>query len=439
MNAVTALPPSPLGGDASAPTMNDEPTSTTAIAAGQRRLKQALRRAEMRRVASALALIAPLALFLLVVFAVPIAALLQRAVSSPEIPNALPLTVALLAKWDRKALPPDAAYSALAADLATARQGNGAGELARRLNNEISGYRSLITKTARAMPVDGDAAHAKEALVAIDPRWGELPYWQAIAKNGSRTTPFFLLASLDLQQDNFGSVHKAPPEGAIYLDIFGRTLWIGALTTGLALLIAFPLAYWASTLPARQANLVMICVLIPFWTSVLVRIAAWVVLLQQSGLVNTGLMALGITNTPLALLFNRTGVTISMVHILLPFMILPLYSVMKSVPSTFQRAAVSLGSTPIAAFWRVYVPQTYAGIAAGVLLVFITAIGYYITPALLGGPGDQMVSYYVAYFTNQAVNWGMACALGALLLVATLVLYAIYQRIVQTNANANIR
>lgn len=438
MNAVTALPPSP-GGAASAPTMNDEPTPTTATAASQRRLKQELRRAEMRKRASALALIAPLALFLLVVFAVPIAALLQRAVSSPEIPNALPQTVAVLAKWDRQALPPDAAYSALASDLATARQGNSAGELARRLNNEISGYRSLVTKTARAMPVDGDAAHVKEALIAIDPRWGELPYWQAIAKNASRTTPFFLLASLDLQQDNFGNIHKAPPEGAIYLDIFGRTLWIGALTTGLALLIAFPLAYWASTLPARQANLVMICVLIPFWTSVLVRIAAWVVLLQQSGLVNTGLMALGVTNTPLALLFNRTGVTISMVHILLPFMILPLYSVMKAIPPTYQRAAISLGSHPFAAFWRVYVPQTYAGIAAGVLLVFITAIGYYITPALLGGPGDQMVSYYVAYFTNQAVNWGMACALGALLLVATLVLYAVYQRISKTNANANVR
>ena len=431
MRADTALPPPPLGG--AAPAMA-EPSPPPA--AGQRRLKQELRRAELRKKASALALIAPLALFLLVVFAVPIAALLQRAVASPEIPNALPQTVAALSTWDRKALPPDAAYQALATDLAATRSGNSAGELARRLNNEISGYRSLVTKTARAMPLQGDA---RQALLAIDPRWGELPYWQAIAKNGSRTTPFFLLASLDLQQDNFGNVHAAPPEGAIYRDIFVRTLWIGALTTGLALLIAFPLAYWASTLPARQANLVMICVLIPFWTSVLVRIAAWVVLLQQSGLVNTGLMAMGITSGPIALLFNRTGVTISMVHILLPFMILPLYSVMKAIPPTYQRAAVSLGSHPFAAFWRVYVPQTYAGIAAGVLLVFITAIGYYITPALLGGPGDQMVSYYVAYFTNQAVNWGMACALGALLLVATLVLYAVYQRIVQTNANANIR
>ena len=437
MNDAAALPPPlPPGGGAPAGSSAPACDALPAAAAGQRRLKQELHRAELRRKASALALIAPLALFLLVVFAIPIGALLQRAVSSPEIPDALPQAVAVLEHWDRRSLPPDAAFTALAADLAAARQGNGVGELARRLNNEISGYRSLITKTARALPAEGEA---RAALIAIDPRWGELPYWQAIAKNGSRTTPFFLLASLDLKQDNLGHIQKAPDEGAIYLDIFGRTLWIGALTTGLALMIAFPLAYWASTLPARQANLVMICVLIPFWTSVLVRIAAWVVLLQQSGLVNGGLLALGVIQEPLALLFNRTGVTIAMVHILLPFMILPLYSVMKAIPPTYQRAAISLGSHPFAAFWRVYVPQTYAGIAAGVLLVFITAIGYYITPALLGGPGDQMVSYYVAYFTNQAVNWGMACALGALLLAATLILYAVYQRIVQTNAAANIR
>ncbi len=432
MNTDTALPhPSSGGAAPGASTMDSPPTADF-----QRRLKKELKRAELRKKGSALALIAPLAVFLLIVFAVPIVALLQRAVANPEVPQALPRTVAALAGWDRLALPPDAAYNALAADLAAARQGDGVGELGRRLNTEISGYRSLITKTGRAMPLEGDA---RQALLTIDARWGELPYWQAIAKNSGTITPFYLLASLDLKQDDLGAIKQADPEAAIYLDIFVRTLWIGVVATGLALLIAFPLAYWTSTLPARQANLVMICVLIPFWTSVLVRIAAWIVLLQQSGLVNTGLMDLGIIKEPLALLFNRTGVIISMVHILLPFMILPLYSVMKAIPPTYQRAAISLGSHPFAAFWRVYVPQTYAGIAAGVLLVFITAIGYYITPALLGGPGDQMVSYYVAYFTNQAVNWGMACALGALLLVATLVLYAIYQRIAKTNANANTR
>jgi putative spermidine/putrescine transport system permease protein len=176
-------------------------------------------------------------------------------------------------------------------------------------------------------------------------------------------------------------------------------------------------------------------VLVPFWTSILVRVAAWIVLLQSAGLVNRALAALGLIEQPLALLFNRTGVIIAMVHILLPFMILPLYSVMKGVPPTYLRAAVSLGSSPLAAFFRVYVPQTLPGIGAGGLLVFILAIGYYVTPALLGGADDQMLSYYVAQYTNVNVNWGMAAALGALLLAATLVLYAVYRRVVKSELN----
>ena len=401
-----------------------------------RSLQRALRRAEWQRKLQALALVAPLALFLLAVFVVPIGTLLQRAVASPEVHDALPATVKLLADWDRKSLPGEPVFAALASDLAAGRAGDGVGNLARRLNNEISGYRSLITKTARALPLQGPA---QPALIALDERWGDLTYWRAIAKNGSPNTPFFLLSALDLKQDDFGQVMQAEPDASIYLDIFGRTLWVSAVCSLLTLLIAFPLAYWTSTLSARGANLVMICVLIPFWTSVLVRIAAWIVLLQQNGVVNSALQAGGLIDAPLALLFNRTGVYISMVHIMLPFMILPLYSVMKAVPATYQRAAISLGSHPFAAFWRVYVPQTYAGVAAGVLLVFITTIGYYITPALLGGPGDQMVSYYIAYYTNTTVNWGMACALGALLLAATLVLYAVYQRIAKPGAVAAVR
>jgi putative spermidine/putrescine transport system permease protein len=124
-----------------------------------------------------------------------------------------------------------------------------------------------------------------------------------------------------------------------------------------------------------------------------------------------------------------------MTHILLPFMILPLFSVMKSVPGTYVRAAVSLGSTPLAAFFRVYVPQTYPGIAAATLLVFIASIGYYVTPALLGGADDQMLSYYIAQYTNVNINWGMACALGALLLAATLVLYAVYRRVAKSEVS----
>jgi len=400
------------------------------------RLKRELKAAEAKKRAMALLLIAPLAIFLLLIFVVPIGALLTRAVQNPEVAAALPHTLKTLGGWDRKTPPADAAYAALATDLTAISDGDAMGALARRLNTEIPGFRSLVAKTARAMPLADDNGHpltlapaqVHAKFVELDPRWDDIAYWQAIAKNGSAYSPFYLLASLDHKQDAFGHVIPTDPEQQIYLSVFSRTFVIGAAVTIFALLLGYPLAYWISTLSERRANLVMILVLIPFWTSILVRVAAWIVILQSEGLVNKALMASGLIHDPLALLFNRVGVYISMTHILLPFMILPLYSVMKSIPPTYQRAAVSLGSHPFAAFWRVYVPQTYPGIGAGALLVFILAIGYYITPALLGGPNDQMVSYYVAYFTNVTINWGMACALGALLLAATLALYVVYGR-----------
>jgi len=412
-------------------TMTIAPSSSTLSTAA---LKRELRLAGARKRAMALLLIAPLAIFVLLIFVVPIGALLTRAVQNPEIATALPNTVAALSGWDRHAPPPDAAYAALAADMTKLAGSDGMGTLASRLNLEIPGFRSFVAKTARAMPLKGSSdqpltpAQTREKLIEFDARWGDATYWQAIAKNGSQISPFYLLAALDHKQDGFSHIVHADPEQSIYLTIFGRTFLIGMAVTLFALLLGYPLAYWVSRLSERRANLVMILVLIPFWTSVLVRVAAWIVLLQNDGLVNKALIGSGLIAQPLALLFNRVGVYISMTHILLPFMILPLYSVMKSIPPTYQRAAVSLGSHPFAAFWRVYVPQTYPGVAAGALLAFILAIGYYITPALLGGPDDQMVSYYVAYYTNDTINWGMACALGGLLLAATLVLYAVYSR-----------
>jgi putative spermidine/putrescine transport system permease protein len=417
-------------------TLSIAPSSPAQSAAA---LKRELKAAEARRRVMALLLITPLAVFLLFIFIVPIGTLLTRAVRNPEVATALPKTVEALSRWDRKAPPDSMAYVALAADMTKLAQTDSMGVVARRLNLEISGYRSLIAKTARAMPLDNNKepaltpAQTRDKLVELDARWGELEYWQAIAKNGSMISPFYVLAALDHRQNGFSHIVHADPNQSIYLTIFARTFLIGSAVTLFTLLLGYPLAYWISKLSDRRANLVMIMVLIPFWTSVLVRVAAWIVLLQQEGLINTALMGSGLISHPLVLLFNRVGVYISMTHILLPFMILPLYSVMKSIPSTYQRAAISLGSHPFAAFWRVYVPQTYPGIAAGALLVFILAIGYYITPALLGGPDDQMVSYYVAYYTNVTISWGMACALGGLLLAATLVLYAIYGRFTRSN------
>jgi putative spermidine/putrescine transport system permease protein len=397
-------------------------------------LKRELHRAQLRKRMMAIALIAPLMIFLLVVFVTPIAILLKRAIENPEIAGTLPKTVTALAGWDRTGTPPDAAYGALAADLDVAREQTTAGSVARRINTELPGARSVVMKTSRAMPLQGAdgkplaAQEARQALIAIDEQWGQPDIWQVIAKNGSRYSPYYLLASLDLRQDRMGKITRIDENESAYRKIFTRTFVISLGVTVFCLLLGYPLAYWLSTMPERRANLVMILVLIPFWTSILVRVAAWMVLLQSEGLINKALMALHLTQGPLELLFNRTGVYISMTHILLPFMILPLYSVMKSIPPSYMRAAISLGSHPFAAFWRVYVPQTYPGVGAGALLVFILALGYYITPALLGGTNEQMVSYYVAYFINVTINWGMASALGALLFAATLVLYTVYRR-----------
>jgi putative spermidine/putrescine transport system permease protein len=290
----------------------------------------------------------------------------------------------------------------------------------------MSTYRAAVGDW-KDTPATSDA-QVRERMLALDARWAELPYWQAIAKNASRWTPDYLLTSLDLRRGIDGGVEQVAPDQRVFTRILLRTFEISAVVTLACLLLGYPLAYWLSTLPARKANVLMILVLVPFWTSILVRVAAWIVLLQREGLVNKTLLSLSVVSEPLALLFNRTGVVIAMTHILLPFMILPLYSVMKSVPPTYLRAAVSLGSPPLAAFFRVYVPQTWPGIGAGGLLVFILSIGYYVTPALLGGPNDQMLSYYIAQYTNVDVNWGMACALGSVLLAATLVLYAVYRR-----------
>jgi len=404
-------------------------------------IKLAMRRAERKRKWRAFLLVAPLAVFLLIIFVIPIGALLERAVDNPEVIDNLPHTLVALKSWDGKTTPDPAAFAALDSDLKKVSGTSSAGTLARRLNYEIPGYRSLLFKTMRHLarpapndqadgnpPASGEAA-IKDRFMQIDKRWAEPRFWHAIVKNDSAYSSYYLLASMDLKRNMNGDIVHVPAGASAFRDIYGRTFVISIVVTLLTLILAYPLAYWISRLPKRRANLVMICILIPFWTSILVRIAAWIVLLQRQGLINKALMDLGVTGSPLALLFNRTGVYIAMTHILLPFMLLPIYSVMQSVPNTYQRAAISLGSHPFSAFWRVYVPQTFPGIGAGTLLVFIIAVGYYITPALLGGASDQMISYYVAYFTNQTINWGMASALGFILLLGTLLLYSLYRRL----------
>ncbi len=408
-------------------------TDTLPQPADTESLKAKLHRAERINRLKSLGLILPLIIFLIVVFLVPLVVMLKKSVDNPEVSALLPTTVTAMAQWDGKNLPPEEVYKALAADIEAANNNDSLGNLGKRLNSEISGYRSLLNNTADALPVDPTPTSYQQAFTELDARWGDAKYWQAIYRNSSPYTANYLLSSLDLKKDEAGNIVKVSDDQAIYQNVFARTFWMSLVITAVCLLLAYPLAYLLATLPERAANLLMICVLLPFWTSVLVRVAAWIVLLQNNGLVNSFLEHIGLIDSPLQLVFNRFGVYVAMVHIMLPFMILPLYSVMKNIPASYQRAAISLGCPPMISFWLVYLPQTYAGIGAGCLLVFILSIGYYITPALLGSPNDQMVSYFVAFYTNGTINWGMATSLGGLLLLATLVLYVVYSWLVGAN------
>ena len=216
------------------------------------------------------------------------------------------------------------------------------------------------------------------------------------------------------------------------MKLFLRTLQISFLVTLFCLTLGYPIAYLLATLPVRTSNLLLILVLLPFWTSILVRTTAWIAMLQGQGVVNDLLVFFGITDdgNRYSLIYNKLGTLIAMTHILLPFMVLPLYSVMKGIPPSYVRAAKSLGATNWTAFWRVYAPQTIPGIGAGGILVFIVAIGYYITPALVGGQEGSMISNFIDVHMRQTLNWNLAAALGGVLLFVVLIFYWLYDRIV---------
>ena len=235
-----------------------------------------------------------------------------------------------------------------------------------------------------------------------------------------------------MRYDADGNLDFQDKDKRIYVVLFLRTLWISLIVTAACILLGYPVAYLLATLPLRTSNLLMILVLLPFWTSLLVRTSAWIVILGKNGVLNDLLVFLAIVGDEgrLEMMFNRIGVVVAMTHILLPFMILPLYSVMKTISPSYTRAARSLGATPITAFIRVYMPQTVPGVGAGSILVFIVAVGYYITPALIGGQSGQMISNLIAYHMQSSLNWGLAAALGALLLMGVLALYWLYNKVV---------
>lgn len=379
-----------------------------------------------------LALLAPSVIFTALFFVLPLALFMFRSVDNPEIQTHLPRTAQVMQGWSGKGEPDEAAFAAIAADLGALRGQPSLGLIGRRLNYALPGARGLLTKTARRLPI-AEGASAKEALIAIDKQWADPALWGVLHQQSGRLTDFYLLTALDLRKSPEGELQRVAPDQRIFIDLYGRTLSVSLTVTALCLLIGFPVAAVMARAGKRAASWMLMLVLVPFWTSLLVRSTAWVILLQNEGLVNKTLMALGIISSPLPLVFNRAGVIIAMVHVLLPYAILPIYSVMKGISGNHLRAAASLGASPLRVFRTVYLPLTLPGVAAGGTLVFVLSVGFYVTPALVGGPGDQMIGYFIAYFTNSAVNWGLASALGAFLLIVVAAIYLALGKLVGFN------
>ena len=373
----------------------------------------------------------PLLAFVSISFVLPIFDMLFRSVDNPVVSTYLPKTIEKLASWEGPALPKEEVFETLARELLIAKKNRTVGKVAARLNFETSGMRSAINKTVRKIRKYKGTRY-KEALIKFDKRWGERNTWDTIKRIGDRYTGVQYLAALDLKMGLEGKVEAQPEDRRIYVKIFLRTLWISLVVTITCLLLAFPVSYLLATLPLRISNILMVMVLLPFWTSLLVRTTSWIVLLQRNGVVNDIIVWLGIIDdgARIQMVYNQTGTLVAMTQILLPFMILPLYSVMKTISPSYMKAARSLGASPLRAFVRVYIPQTVPGIGAGCLLVFILSIGYYITPALVGGQSGQLISNFIAYHMKSSLNWGLAAALGTILLFAVLSLYWLYNKIV---------
>ncbi|MDC3128211.1 ABC transporter permease [Paracoccaceae bacterium] len=415
--------------------MVNTPSDKILLSADGRPLKQSLNRSLRQQKIRALLLIAPLLIFIFVAFIMPIVSMLSRSVENDLVSKTLPQTVQALQSWDALSgeLPSEPVYAAFALDIQNAAKAKVHTKVGLRLNYEKSGIASLFKKTARKakkwdMQNDGPF---KDKLIKVHKGWGEIEVWKTLKTHSPRYTSGYFLNAIDMRKTAEGADFQ-PEDKTILIKLFQRTLIMSLIITFSCIFLGYPVAWLLANLPMRQANLLMILVLLPFWTSLLVRTSAWKVMLQQQGVINDILVQLSLVSDEARLIMinNEIGTIVAMTHILLPFMILPMYSVMQTIPPSYLRAAKSLGATNWTAFWRVYFPQSVPGIGAGSILVFILAIGYYITPEIVGGTKGVFISNRIAYHILKSLNWGLAAALGTILLIAVLVLYWTYDKIV---------
>jgi putative spermidine/putrescine transport system permease protein len=368
---------------------------------------------KMKRHIGTALLLAPMVLFVTMTLVVPFALMFVESVRDTDVRNVLPRTIEALEGWDPARPIPSGAYGALVRDFAAAPASEW-GRAANRLNREMPGARSLVLATLRKLDA-ADATDPRSALIAQDARWGEPGIWRAIWNARGPWTAAFLLAALDLERGQDGAI--ATTGQSIYRAIYVRTFGISLTVTAICFLLGLPVAVYLASLPPNRAVPLLLLLMLPLWTSVLVRAMAWILLLQNNGAVNQALIFLRITTEPLQLVFNRVGVLIAMTHVLLPFMVLPIYNVMRVIPRNQLRAAGSLGASPWVVFRRVYLPQCRAGIAAGCMLVFASGSGYYVTPALVGGGADQMLGTFVELAALRYSNQSLAAALGVVFMI----------------------
>lgn len=397
-------------------------------------LKISLKRAMRRKKINALLLVAPLFLFILLTFLAPITDMLFRSVDNKIVGQEAPRTVSVISSWDENSgeLPGEEVFKAMMEDVKEGAVTKTILRLGRRLNFERAGMSSLFRKTARKVKRLEKPDSYKAALLKIDKKWGNTNIWRLIKRESGSYTISHFLSAFDRQINDDDSIGLKPEWKRIYIKLFGRTLVLSLVITLLTIILAYPISYLLAVLPTKKSNLLIILVLLPFWTSLLVRTSAWIALLQKEGVLNDLAVWIGLISNDhrIVMIHNKIGTVVAMTHILLPFMVLPLFSVMKTIPKSYMQAARSMGATQFTAFRRIYFPNSVPGIGAGSILVFILAIGYYITPELVGGTSGTFISNMIAYHVQGSLNWGLGAALGVLLLMLVLALYILYDKVV---------
>ena len=397
-------------------------------------LEESLKKAERKNKIKAFLLVCPLLLFLIITYVFPIGEMFTRSIDDKMITNMLPNTFKSMESWDGQDMPEEGVFENFYIDFKKLVENKEHGKLAQRLNKEKNGFNTILKKLFRQIQRNkiDESGSFKEQITSLHKRFNNVEYWRAIKRTAPPYTMAKYLKGMDLFIDENGGIAQVEEDRRIHRILWLRTLEIAFFVTVFCFLMGYPIAHLLATLPMKYSNLLMICVLLPFWTSLLVRTASWMILLQQQGIVNDFFVMIGLVsddNRP-EMMYNKVGTYVAMTQILLPFMVLPLYSVMKTISPSLMRAGKSLGGTPFVAFWKVYFPLTIPGIGAGCLLVFILAIGYYITPALVGGASGTLISNQIAYHMKTTLDWSFASAMGLMLLTGVLVVYWIYNKLV---------